>query len=300
MKTPGRSINTIILGAGLCAVCILSSCEIERFMSVTITEPVAGSIFDEGGQITFTALITPEGSQNDGEVKKVEWVSDIDGIFWQETYNPTKLGEINITYTFSSGALSPGSHTITCRVRDSLLRITGSDTTMFLVNEAEGGGDNGTDDGGGGDSGDYDFDTCYAMGDISLSATNVRYGNEGTDAEWCTSKITFKNTGSLNIVVMWFVEDTAHGKEKINSDGWLTTSVGPGMETTGIDPAWFSDDFNQRYINTTHVTAYYLDYSDPEWESQCAWIFDLIRENPYGMPPAYVRMINVSDLNPCQ
>ena len=90
--------------------------------TVSITAPADGSSFDEGVSITFT------GGANDAEDGDISanlaWTSDLDG-------------SIGSGASFSTSALSVGTHTITASVTDSG-GLQGSDSITVIVNTVAG------------------------------------------------------------------------------------------------------------------------------------------------------------------
>jgi hypothetical protein len=124
---------------------------------------------------------------------------------------------VNITYTFSSGALSAGSHTITCRVKDSLLRVTGSDSILLLVEQK--------DDGGGSGGGDDDLVTqCNALASITVSVDDPTYSEYGGGTcSNCATKIRVKYVGpeDINGVRMLYKQPT------VSYGPWLWKGMGP-------------------------------------------------------------------------
>ncbi len=287
----------------LLLACGLLSCDMnDVVVSVEITSPTDGESFIVGDQIPFITTVTSENIVGGGipNLTSIVWTSDKDGQFWAEDY--TDGAETVIDFTFSTAALSENSHTITCKAlnvngqvgRDSLVIHVSSDDNDEGDDEGQNPGDK--DD----TASDYTFDTCYAMGDIEARAGEPTYLMEGTEGEQCSSKIYFKNNGTIPVIVYFFIEDTAHGIEKANSDGWTSMTVYPGEEDYyRFGSAWYSYPYDDRYVNTTYATAYYYDHTDPEWDSGCSWIYKRIMEEPYSMPPASITTVSVEGLNPC-
>ena len=93
--------------------------------TITLSEPLAGSTYNEGESITFMAEVSD--SEDAAGALNIEWSSSIDGVF------STQQAASNGTAQFNIGSLTYGNHDITVTVTDTT-GLYAEALTQFTIN----------------------------------------------------------------------------------------------------------------------------------------------------------------------
>jgi hypothetical protein len=273
----------------LLLVCWFSACQ--PVLTVEIIEPEYGATFTQNENITFKAKIINKRIQK----IKVIWISSIDKEIHTEVINFE--GESK----FTTSSLSPGEHNIYSNVYDlEKDDRVGQDVIFVMINEKVEEGDEeeeGNDDNSIGD-GTSEFDDCYAIPDIEISASEPKYTEVDGTVNSCVSKIIVKNNSDKTIYCYWLVEP--EGDYSIDWGGWQYAFVYSGEEQEHYNPTWGCNSIisgNPKCYSASIATAF---YAVPE----CSWIGELFTQYAYEPQPddlddLNIRYIFISGLNPC-
>ena len=141
----------------------------------------------------------------------------------------------------------------------------------------------------------FDAQVCDDNTSLQITATEREYGGSEGNVS-CKAYIHFKNVGTHNIVIWWHVHKEVPATGTVTEDGWYATGLGPGEETTSIDPAWLYSEQNDTLLHIT-TDEVMVARDDGEYDDGCRWLSEAIREDDSNVD---LSRIEVADMNPCE